>query len=56
MKKYNYGHILEVWKEPRIDYVESVRFNKRKRILKLMWISIGLILALGIVSTIYQIF
>ena len=56
MKKYNDDPILEVWKEPRIDYAESVRVNKRKRRLKLMWISIGLILALGVFSTIYQIF
>ena len=56
MKKYNYDPILEVWKEPRIDYVESVRVNKRRRILKLMWISIGLVLALSVVSKIYQIF
>lgn len=54
MKKYNYDPILEVWKEPRIDYVEIVRVNKRKRRLKLMWISIGLIFTIGAIFTLFR--
>lgn len=54
MKKYNYNPTLEIWKEPRIDYVENARINKRKKRLKLIWISIGLIFTLGSIFTLLQ--
>lgn len=54
MKKYKHDSILEVWKEPRIDYVEIVRVNKRKRRLKLMWISIGLIFTICAIFTLFR--
>lgn len=55
MKKDIHNAILDVWSEPRIDYVESVKVNKRKRKMKLMWISISVVSFLGLLTMIYNV-